>query len=59
MIKKFTKPKSKKLAKCKKLSKSRNSSKCYVKKARSSFLIADARTSFNHLWLVFTKALTF
>ena len=52
--------KSQKSAKSKKeLSKSGNLSNFDAKKNRSSFLTPDAKTIFNHLWLVFIKALIF
>ena len=40
----------------KKLSKSGNLSKFDIKIAGLSFLISNARTTFNRLWLAFTKA---
>ena len=54
---KSQKLKSEKLAKSKKPSKRKNSLNFGIKKARSNFLISGAKTAFNHLWLVFTKAL--
>ena len=56
---KLKKSKSEKLVKSKKLLKNRNLFKFYIKKIRSIFLIFDAKTIFNHLWLAFIKALIF
>ena len=42
-----------------KLSKSGNLPNFDVKENGPSFLTPDARTTFNHLWLAFTKALIF
>ena len=41
----------------KKLSKSRNSTNFDTIKDRSKFLISNAKTAFNYLWLTFIKAL--
>ena len=49
-------PKTKKLAKPKKLSKSRNLLNFVVKKVETSFPTIDTKTTFNCLWLTFTKA---
>ena len=49
--------KGKKLAKFKKPSKSKNSPIFNAKKAGPNFLMLEARTAFNRLWLAFTKAL--
>ena len=49
--------KSKKLAKSKKPLKSEDLPNFNVKKDRPSFLILEAKTTFNYLWLAFTKAL--
>ena len=48
--------KSKKSAKPKKPSKSGNLPNFYAKKAGPSFLTPKAKTIFNYLWFVFTKA---
>ena len=53
---KLRKLKCEKLAKSKKLSKSGNSSKFTIKKIGSSFGTPNAKMTFNHLRLVFTKA---
>ena len=47
-----------KLAKLgKKLAKNKNSSNFGITKAGPKFLTPNAKTTFNHLWLAFTKAL--
>ena len=65
-IEKYEKLKTEKLSKNQKLSKSRNLKgkklskfQKLAKKNKPSFLILNARTAFNHLQLVFTKALIF
>ena len=56
-LSKLRKSKSEKLAKSKKPSKYGNSPKFVAKKAGLSFLTSDTKTTFNYLWLAFTKAL--
>ena len=65
-ISKLEKLKSKKMFKFqnlaesgKKLLKSENLPNFDVMKARSKFLTSNIKTTFNYLWLVFTKALIF
>ena len=55
-LQKLSKSRKSKSEKLKKISKSDNSPNFNTMEAGSSFLTPDAKTTFNRLWLTFTKA---